>query len=559
VNGNSVTFNAAKDAVVEFVIENVNPGDVVRVTGLDVFGYPTLDPQTLTLKDMVPPTTVLQPGYNAGNAVDIAVAGINTGDGAVLASFTAQSGMTPTYPVTPHMADNLSATGAAITNTVDGDRTLQQELYNLSATSTDNSATAGITEQGIIGGAAPLAGVYDATAFSAWTALSRDIGFAFSEDVVLTGSPAIGSGTATLSGCAAQNDIVVREHDGIVAMTTSADIVRCTVNNVLTMANSDHNKVVDFDNIVTDSQGNAAGDSTIAEVVVKDFMPPFLTKAEYNGTNFIFTFNEPVVAAVGGTTMSISTMAGGVPQLIRFTSAMINSNVVTIPASGVANTALIYANFSNVYNYVESAYGTSRVQHAMVDYSAVADVRGNTWDNWDDAVTAPAGDTLGLGGRIAFTAPMFAMADTLGPFTVTVTNGGYNVLAATATGNTVTNDQVVALTFTHPVNLTVASAIAGPDNIVSAAEMNAFYNLTQPRSVPAPAPADVGVQFTDTATTTGDNLGSWSSNNTVLTFTFRTDEDITTSGGGTAVVAAGGVFVSSLTAATTSTGFGPSQ
>ncbi len=271
----NIKYVVTEEGQVAMVLTGVNPGDVMTITPYDDFDNAGT-PFDVAFVDNVEPTTVLQNSYGLGSNSG---ADIDYGDGGELSHLASQQDGTPYLNVTMGLLDNINegATDLGAPNDLNDELT----KYN----SADATTTLPYLD---------IDNLYDArayTSFSSGTNLSRTIGVAFSEDIVLTGTPTF-NGTTQLSNYAAHNDVNKNDASGI----TNADLVDVDVANVIALATTDHDKVINFSNVVADSAGNPG---TVAKVQVRDVMPPMLVSAVYGGKQVTLTFNEDIAPKVG--------------------------------------------------------------------------------------------------------------------------------------------------------------------------------------------------------------------------------------------------------------------
>jgi hypothetical protein len=574
-------------------VTNVIPGDTVSIQPTDAFNYPIGAPASVVLVDNTRPTTVLQHAYRDDNAGTSAPAVVNTtGDGAELswAGQTAAIGI-PLLPITPHLIDILSGAGANIITTAGAraDRSLRHELMARSL------------------GTGMANDVYDTTAFNAMVnaGLSRTIGVAFSEDIVISGDPSE-STAAGFNGCVAQNDTVVRVNQGLagsvsedndvnnngatdpgevdlnangVIDTTNenldeADLVRCTTSNVLTLANTDNGKTINFNGKVADVDGNTTTANSNAQVVVRDDMPPILTFAAFDGQVLNLRFNErvsiansPVLTFIDptGTNQNVPLTLTNANTIIDPTGMNLSVTPATAALAGnillnmvdVPNTnaAAPYVYVENSAYYDQANYTNARAPqantllgHAILDYRRVRDANGRSWIDWinsdpvgayaDDGTTDPLSDladTADIDRRVEFQNPRFAAVDALGRFESSITVDGYATSQVGAATNSTNTDQVVVISFSHPVKwdgfgnsgdgLNPDNSTANGSPTITLSELNAFYQI-------GGGPA-AGQRFIANGTPAANDEIVVSNGGRTLTLTFRTSQAVTSLANGT--------------------------
>jgi hypothetical protein len=430
---NDVTFTPVDvtDATpVELVLItgiNARTGDILTFTPKDKLGRVGTSSR-ITLRDNVEPTTVLQNSYGLGNNVN----SLNIDDGIRVGI--------PILSITAGLLDNLDAMGASITDTlVIRDGTLLKELneFNKAFNHDSNTETPNIK----------LTAVYDTTAYTTMVSkASRKIGVAFSEDVDLNEIRPVVTAISTRLSTWTNNNDVVRDDKGTVV---NVDLIDFTTANVIALANDDHLGVIDFTGVV-DNAGNAATSAANAKVVLSDKMPPFVTKASFDGTNVSVTFNE-AVKLVDNATLTVD---GITASYLSANSAnyVVSADKKTLTIAVAEFTGLTRANFG-LGSYAETAYGSDKREHATLAWT-VGDVHANEWTNESAGVTPP----------------IFAIADLIGDFKVTINNSGYKFVS-----DTVNVDQKVIWTFNHPLQTGTASDLvitpAGTTNVI--AEMEA--------------------------------------------------------------------------------------
>jgi hypothetical protein len=273
---------------VEILIDNVDVNDVLTVTSISTLGT-LLAEASITLTDQVSPTTVLQRSYG------LTVAGtpqvnVDYGNGGELSQIANTTFGTPYLYVTPAL---LTPQAGAESLPLQRSETWDT-LTEAFATNVTNT-TSGELEMDVDANIPASVAVYNEASMASWTPGSRNIGVAFSEDVALVGSVTIPTTdfTASLTGFAAQNDVLVNDQ-GAAVVVNDADLVNVAVDNVITLANSDDGKVLDFTGAVQDETANVAVASDNARVIFKDAMPPIPMSAEYRGDSIVVTYNEAV-------------------------------------------------------------------------------------------------------------------------------------------------------------------------------------------------------------------------------------------------------------------------
>ncbi|WP_428738746.1 beta strand repeat-containing protein [Sulfurimonas sp.] len=503
---------------VEVYLSNVEPTDIVTITPFDSLGYMGTA-VTITLEDNVAPTTILQKSYFAGTATsDENSSGtvVQFGDGGELADTNGELVVgTPYLALNNSLLDNEDASGENVSTGVTPDQTLKTELFDLSVIDDDTSLP-------YIDGT----GAYDAQAIAAFnqdSALARTMGVAFSEDIETIGSTPTFNGTATVDGWTINNDVIINVH----GQTVNADLIDMDVSNILTLANTDHNSVIDYSGI-TDSTGNAASSATNAAVVIKDEMAPMVLSATYNesSSNVVITFNEAIALTDSATSPAVNSvvvLSNGATATYSASATenqwSLNSDatVLTIPEAAFDSTVNSRTQWSAAaYPYPDDNYGQGTdvdVNHLGLDFSAISDVHGNSWDSY-------ATNT----GTRATTAPYFMIAEI-------PSNFGANIPTFGAT-DTTTNAQTVTWTFNQPIRIDNAADIfygvtpnASGVYIISAATdlsaiQDAFTGVIDPdgaETLDAITNADVS----------NPTMLTLSANRKVVTLRFTTTTDLT--------------------------------
>ncbi|NQY88450.1 MAG: carboxypeptidase regulatory-like domain-containing protein [Colwellia sp.] len=471
-------------------IQPAKHNDVITATPVNGFGdVITAGTMTVTLVDAIAPTTVLQESYNitsldvdAGLPVEPAPrAGLDIVDGATAnASFgnggeisapgtTATAAGEPIIHIQPrHLAGQ--------TDLAD-DR--NNELNSLTADMTNRLTAAEVTA---LGGAVPAlkaisvttyttsvpspiayeTPIYDKKAYANWADVSAKIGVAFNEDVTLTTTAPSFSGSTTLDGYAALNDVAVNVDGQVVAV----DLVTFDTASVVALS-LDAGADLGFVGSVTDSRDNVS--TANAQVFIQDTFPPMMTEAIWNGETLELTFNEaPVIHA--GTPASITILdPTDTDQFITLNVVAANTvivgNVMTITLDGtenVAAAALFQSGANNEFAYDDDASTTNNLpegeQHALIDWDNIADATGNQWSEFNPMTSASdrgmeSAPALADTRRWEVVAPRFLAVDAVGVFSYSVTTNGYN----DADFGTFPGDDDGAVTytiaFTHPIDV----------------------------------------------------------------------------------------------------------
>jgi hypothetical protein len=398
-------------SAVEFVLTtkvNARPGDVLTITPMDDLGYAgTAVP--LTLADNVNPTTVIQLSYLLGASVNGSNTVVKYGAGGELSQNTGEikPGL-PYLAITAGLLDNLNGTTPINGTSIVADGDLSGELfrYNTRFDDDNDPNTPNVR----------LYEVYDSNAYIKMPK-KRTMGVAFSEDIALSGTPKTSNISATLDNWKENNDVTVRGGTNGGITKVNADLIDMDVDNVIKFANDDNNGVIDYTAVIADNAGNVADADTNAKVVVQDKMPPMVTKAFFDGSNMVITFNEPVKLAAGQTVT-----VNGKTSTYAATTWKLSADKLTLTIDSTTfGTGLAKADFT-LGEYVELAYGSDKHQHAAMEWT-VEDVHGNEWVNENAGVAAPA----------------FAAVETIGNFAATTNNTEFVKAAASSD----TNEKIV--------------------------------------------------------------------------------------------------------------------
>ncbi len=461
-NPKSLIITPATNVQVEIVLASVTPSDVVVITPTDSLGYPGTA-KRITLVDNVAPTTVLQKSYlNGTPTVEKFGAVAQFGDGGEL-SQNADSTIigAPYLAINASLLDDLNANGDNVNvGNVTRDKKLTEELYKYN-TVNPTTGKSYIPKS---------VGVYDATAYPQFTArLNRTIGIAFSEDVNLTGTPATIGMTTAVTNATVYNNVVNNVDN--TAIKINSDLVMVDVADVMTLANSDDGKVIDFTNVIKDTAGNIAGANTNAKVVVKDMMPPMVVTATYSGANVVINFNEPITlydAASGNIPQTSVTLTGSATA-----TATYNPNDLWVLSPDKKQLSIPYSDFTadkmninsfwdkGTYGYASNSFYsvTSILAHAYLTTNKVTDSHKNSWTTYI-AATTPRN----------ITAPQFAATFTVANFSDTAVTTNFK-----GTDNTNTTAQTVVWNFTQPLHVNAASDLFQSANQLQA---DGSYEIT---------------------------------------------------------------------------------
>ncbi len=466
---------------IQIAVTNASAGQVLKVVSVgDISGSPVVSEgaiATLPLIDHVAPTTTGQTLLLAAAAA-VANDGTSSGGNLVLNGTTAAPGKL-IYPVTPQLYDIADTTSGFSGDTLSG----AGELEGLS------SSAAGFTSNGVT--------EYDATGASAFLgSVKGRISINVTESLADNPPLLTASGASTVFSAPGQLANILAE-DGtgpFYVYTVDIDSTEKL------QADARAELTLDLTGIA-DVAGNVSTAATGAAVELRDFMPPVMTKAFFDGTNWVFQFNEPVKLNVGeivlqqaGAIISLqSANDGNVPAALRSYFFVDGSNVthqeiIVIP---VANPAVAGINAANAFGgaaYTEAAYESvasltvggksltalpqanlaAQPKHGLISYESVQDrsdnsdiggVNGNSWVNW-----------MANPGTLGIPAPVFYGANILGPFTESLRGATLFTSGRVMAANN--NTFSVDLDFTHAIDL--SGADVNTDGKLSDAEVRDY-------------------------------------------------------------------------------------
>lgn len=480
------------------VVPSASHGQKVVVTPTAAFNI-IGTPITVTLEDKVAPTTVIQDSYNYADTmgddyVNSVAADNGYANGGELSSVgTSGSEGSPILYVTPRLI--------ASDEDGDGDANFENRFDIFRSLAEGNTLNTATTPAPHVTSTTNF--IYDVNAFAAWSAISANVGVAFSENINLVTGQAVGfalsnaAPTSTLTGFVANNsknneDYIANDadQDGYHSYLTHG-LVQMTSNDVVALANLDHNAVIDYTGAVSDTvNANVALSDSL--VVIADAIPPFVTKAERNATEFVVTFNEPVSTTTGAivvknpttgatdVTLNVSaatsnadntvlTWTAGLPARATFRNSTVLLAPVTADVDGVATFNGVAENetYTGTFGFAETT-GGEVLGHALLSWGSVNDARGNSWNDYhnlyiDNGVLAGSTNANGVidtqedsvastnGFRLAIPdLPMFLATDTIVPFGVTV---AFSALDEDGTPGVDANF-TVTITATNPISLT---------------------------------------------------------------------------------------------------------
>ena len=389
------------------------PGDVLSITARAPGGA-LGGAATMTLLDVSPPTVTLQ-------LFDALIAGMQGGgstggSGSAIVDNGADTASTVLYSITPQAAD-VNDTEAGFAN---DDWKGANELQGLSNALLETFAATRNT----------TAAIGDADGTAAFLQTTPRIGIAVTEQIAPIGVPVTTNVSATLSGLTALNGLV--GEDG-----TTSNVAAFDVDDIFALQADARGGVAEIalTGAIEDMDGNAPDTDTRAFVLLRDQTPPLMSLAFYDGTNFVFRFNEPVRAtgnivfqdcdvagpSTANVTVNLASTADSnadatqdVSQSGDGTTFTVQGHVVTdqlgLQAESVCFDLPAYAETSYELGNLGGLTALGAVNptpaHGVVTYVQVPDTAAdagngaidNSWVNW-------AANGLGV------TNPRFAMAD----------------------------------------------------------------------------------------------------------------------------------------------------
>ena len=435
--------NKESTSTIELILENISIGSQFIITPVDELDYEGTK-QALILHDNVEPTTVLQNAYGFGNKITGSGSIAGFGDGGELSNgATSGTAGIPYLPITAGLLDNLTSNGTSVTGTkVPSDNNLENELYVKSNATLKNLK------------------IYDAKAYVDMNK-KRTIGIAFSENIKLLENPSTTDFTTNLEGWSVNNNVTTNDDTN---QTSEHDLINFTVTDVIALANDNNGKIIDFTNIIQDvltipenkEQGVIANIATAeaqAKVKIEDKMPPFVTKASFDGEYVNITFNEDIKLAND----SIFTIEDDNKNEYNATYSAANFNTSSSTELKIKTNAFYTEGNTSkiltrkVFNigdaYAESAYDNKARLHARLHWNNIKDINGNSWETTrTEANLTRYVDT-----------PSFAIVDMIGDFIVTTDNSGFTI-----DSDTKATTQTILWKFNHTIdsNLTKDDLIA---------------------------------------------------------------------------------------------------
>lgn len=409
------------------VLSGVVPGDTVTITPVNGVGVAGTA-QSITLADVVPPTTVLQPSY-----------GFNPGVlGTVTGTSTTSGGQLITAPGTPGGSPIL-----ALTTTL---------LANAQANIPWTGRNAALTGSN-----------YDATAYNATTFVRR-FGAAFSEPIAFT-STGKADVQARVNQGVLNTLLTVEDPQNNLAVTAPApggpqfaDVVALSGDiQAMSLALPAAGQSIDFDTTIQDlaATANVTTGKTNAAIVIQERIPPLVKRAYYTGDTFVVEFNEPIASTWAPLTLNGKNIARGAPGVTTNASRdTITVNLLATGAVDISSADFGAPNYAEAAAYTGIPNSTGAKNHALLDFSAVADAKDATTTWTTQGVNPPP-----------VTVPQFAAIDLLGPFTgsCVVPSGGQFTSNTTVVSGTARNlaTQRVRCTFSHPLLNRASARVIG--------------------------------------------------------------------------------------------------
>lgn len=443
----------------DVIVTNANPGDIVAAVSRNADQQIGGEAE-IVLADVAAPTT----GLNIlSAALPASYAAVNISGGGAIGEGTADQHVV-VYPVTTQALDTADA------NVGFNNDTLQEE-----------AGTANATYAATVAGTNNL--FADATSMSTFTGNNITLGVTFTEplNTTLLATPAFNGGAALA-------DFQVRNNQS----AENGDIfsfVTFKVDNVFKLeadGRGNSAKIIDFKNSVADLQGNVADAAANARVLVRDVLPPLMTKAYRNADGLTFTFHEGVRLVPGANvdlqdcaaSIDLGADQSGIPTVADRITQSADFKTVKVPLGNPQYPAGLNC-FPDVAatTYSEPTYdglgltaNGVKLRHGVVSYPNVPDrakgtVGGaafsdNTWGN-------QAGYSLGSDQAV------FAAADLVGPFIVTGINCESSFKVGAAAGTVFDCD----VAFSHALTDANFTAITGAPATYLQVEDNAGVML----------------------------------------------------------------------------------
>ena len=489
------TATVVEDSVNDiYEVQNTVDGAVVTATASNIFGV-VKSTSVITVEDKVAPTTVLQENYGITGAgapkLDIPMVttavtnGVTFGNGGEATDGVATVVGTVGNPIVYVQPRHLVARGTNIATFTERGN----EFNALNEDMDDRLATGEATD---VIGAYEERPSYDRQAIAAWDAQSQRIGVAVSEEVSVISTATMGTAdiSTAITAPTAFNGVTVNVDNGGTT-NGSVDLVAVSVADVVSLANVDNGGVLSFANVIKDTSdsenvalpglGSVGGAN--AQVVFQDAFPPMVETAEWNGTTFTIVFNEGVAVPTGTDTLDLNLVDARVANNGALTAITLNAGETDVNAEGYftydANTFTLVVNVSTgietrfagsstadqEWFYADDIAGSNaQEQHAILNWDALNDLNGNSWDEFNPGAPSNGieegvlqGAALNATARWSVNAPQFLAVNTLGQLDVDLDfdNTTYNKRADAGWGGITDSDDAVTLqlTSTYPLNL----------------------------------------------------------------------------------------------------------
>ncbi len=477
-----------------YEIANTEDNKKVTATASNIFGV-VKSTSTLTVFDKIAPTTVLQENYgitgagapklNVPMVTTSVTSGVTFGNGGEATDGIPTVVGTVGNPIVYVQPRHLVARGTDINTFTERGN----EFDALNEDMDDRLASGEAT--GVIG-AYEERPSYDRQAIAAWDAQSQRIGIAVSEEISVIENATVGTAniSTAITAPTAFNAVTINV-DGVAGSATngSVDLVAVSVADVVSLANADNGGVLSFANVIADTAntpnlaltglGSVGGAN--AQVVLQDAFPPMVESAEWNGTSFTIVFNEGITVPTGTDTLELRLVDGRVANNATNTTITLDAAETVVTNQGYftydANTfTLVVVSFTDIearfagsatadqeWFYADDIAGSSsEEQHALLNWDAVEDLNGNSWDEFNggaDSGAAPADIEEGVVSLVAndrweVNAPQFLAVNTLGQLDVDLDID--NTTYSPAVINTVADsDQIVTLLLTSTYALDI--------------------------------------------------------------------------------------------------------
>jgi hypothetical protein len=216
-----------------------------------------------------------------------------------------------------------------------------------------------------------------------------------------------------------------------------ADLAMVTFTDVIALANDYHGETLDFTAAVVDSNDVAAEN---ADVTIIDLLPPFVTRAYWDG-DLVIEFNEEIDVSTIDTGECFVRIAGTddilFNQAFDVADALATSNTLAWIDAPIPDRTDIF----DLGDWAEADYndvgGAGTLAHTALITDCVPDANGNTWQ-WVDL------EFQDILGNQQCRIPRFLAVDVLGDFTDTKTAPDFDCLAS--------GDVLITTTTSHPVN-----------------------------------------------------------------------------------------------------------